>query len=178
MTSSTISRNRAFHNGGLWITGGQAQLVNVTIAGNEATGTNGGGLWLSGSPAGVLQNCTIADNHSSADADVVAGAIFGRGLELRNTVVAGNTARWTPGCDALHADGGGNLQWPAAAPCTAALAVADPLLGALGDHGGGTETLVPDAASPARAFGRGCPATDQRGAPRGEPCTAGAVEVP
>ena len=27
-------------------------------------------------------------------------------------------------------------------------------------------------------LGTGCPPTDQRGMPRGEPCTAGAVEMP
>jgi hypothetical protein len=56
--------------------------------------------------------------------------------------------------------------------------VADPLLGELGDHGGVTETLVPASGSPARSLGTGCPATDQLGNPRADPCTAGAVEVP
>jgi hypothetical protein len=177
ITSSTISRNRAFYNGGLWITGGQAQLTNVTIAENTAFGSNGGGLWLSGTPVGTLLNCTLANNHATAK-DVVAGAIFGGGLALKNTLVTGNTAMWTPGCDQKHADGGGNLQWPDGALCTSSLAVVDPLLGALGANGGPTETMLPGAASPARAAGTGCPATDQRGQPRGEPCTAGAVEVP
>ncbi|MGC4000143.1 MAG: right-handed parallel beta-helix repeat-containing protein [Anaeromyxobacter sp.] len=64
VTRSTISGNQAFYNGGLWINRGQAQLANVTIAGNVATGSNGGGLWLGNAPAGVLLNCTIADNHA------------------------------------------------------------------------------------------------------------------
>lgn len=84
---------------------------------------------------------------------------------------------WVPGCDEEHA-GGGNLQWPDGALCTSSPLVADPLLGALGEHGGDTETLVPSSSSPARGLGTGCPPTDQRGEPRGEPCTAGAVEVP
>jgi hypothetical protein len=54
--------------------------------------------------------------------------------------------------------------------------VADPMLGALGAHGGDSETLVPAATSPARGIAHGCPPTDQRGHPRGEPCTAGAAE--
>jgi parallel beta-helix repeat protein len=176
IANSTISRNRAFHNGGLWITGGVALVANTTIAENVAYGTNGGGIWLSHSPAGVLLNCTIANNHSTAQ-DVVAGAIFGDGLSLRNTVVSGNTAMWTPGCDVAHPDLGGNLQWPNGALCTSAIAIADPLLGALGG-GGPTETFVPAAGSPARARGQGCPATDQRGQPRAAACTAGAVEMP
>ena len=56
--------------------------------------------------------------------------------------------------------------------------VANPLLGELGHHGGDTETLVPASNSPARQLGTDCPAVDQRGVPRAEPCTAGAVEVP
>lgn len=177
VTNSTISRNRAFHGGGVWIHGGLATLANVTVAENVAYGTNGGGLWLSGSPAGVLQNCTIANNRATGQ-DVVAGAIFGAGLTLQNTLVSGNTAMWSPGCDVTHGDAGGNLQWPGGALCTGAVAVADPLLGTLGDHGGPTETMLPAAGSPARARGEGCPVVDQRGLPRAAPCTAGAVEVP
>ncbi|HEX7489402.1 MAG TPA: right-handed parallel beta-helix repeat-containing protein [Anaeromyxobacteraceae bacterium] len=177
VTNSTVSRNQAFYNGGMWITGGQVQLTNVTVAENTAFGSNGGGLWLSGSPAGTLLNCTIANNRATGK-DVVAGAIFGGGLTLQNTLVAGNGAMWRPGCDVTHGDGGGNLQWPSGASCTASPTVADPGLGLLGDHGGPTETLVPDPASSAVLRGSGCPATDQRGRLRGTPCTAGAVEVP
>jgi hypothetical protein len=124
-----------------------------------------------------MRNCTIANNHSVA-ADQIAGAIFGAGLELRNTLISGNTAMWTPGCNEVHADGGGNLQWPDGALCTDALTVADPLLGPLGDNGGDTETMLPGAGSSAFAAGTDCPATDQRGEPRATPCTAGAVEGP
>jgi parallel beta-helix repeat protein len=177
MTDCTISRNEAFYNGGLWIHGRQAQLTNVTIAENTASGSNGGGLWLSNTPTGTLLNCTVANNHSTAT-DQIAGAIFGAGLSLKNTIVAGNTAMWVPGCNEDHDDGGGNVQWPDGALCTGNPLVADPALGELGDHGGDTETMVPTDTSPARALGSGCPPTDQRGNPRSEPCTAGAVEVP
>jgi parallel beta-helix repeat protein len=177
MTNSTVSRNRAFHNGGLWIHGGSAYLVNVTVAENTAFGTNGGGLWLSNSPAGELLNCTIANNRSTAP-DTVAGAIFGAGLSLRNTLVAGNTAMWSPGCDQRHAEAGGNLQWPSGALCTEGSLVTDPLLGALVENGGPTETLVPLASSPARGHARDCPPFDQRGQPRNGACTSGAVEAP
>ncbi|BDG01496.1 right-handed parallel beta-helix repeat-containing protein [Anaeromyxobacter oryzae] len=177
ITNSTISRNQAFHNGGVWIHGGEAFLANATIAENVAYGTNGGGIWLSGSPNGTLLNCTIANNHATGQ-DVVAGAIFGAGLALQNTLVSWNTAMWSPGCDVTHGDAGGDLQWPEGALCTRGLTVADPLLGSLGLDGGPTETMLPGAESPARARGHGCPATDQRGQPRAAACTAGAVEVP
>ena len=177
ITNTTISRNRGFYNGGLWIHTSNVAMTNVTVAENEAFGSNGGGLWLSGPPTGTLLNCTIANNHSTAT-DQVAGAIFGAGLTLKNTLIAGNTAMWVPGCDQTHDSGGGNLQWPSGALCTSSPLVADPLLGALGDNGGDTETMLPAGTSPAKGIGSGCPATDQRGQARGEPCTAGAVEAP
>jgi len=175
VTATTISRNQAFYNGGIWINTCQVQMTNVTIAENVATGSNGGGVWLGHTPTGTLRNCTIANNHSTAP-DQIAGAIFGDGLTLVNTIVAGNTAMYTPGCSTVRSDGSGNLQWPAGALCTTRPLVADPLLGPLGDHGGDGETLVPAATSPARTIATGCPPTDQLGNPRSEPCTAGAVE--
>lgn len=177
VTNSAITRNQAFYNGGIWIHTSAVQMINVTVAENTASGSNGGGIWLSGDPSGLLLNCTIANNRSTGT-DTVAGAIFGGGLALQNTVVAGNTAPWVPGCDRVHADFGGNLQWPAGALCTASPLVSDPQLGALGDHGGPTETLVPASSGPAAGRGTGCPAIDQRGQTRRELCTAGAVEVP
>jgi hypothetical protein len=177
ISDSTISRNEAFYNGGIWINESHAELVNVTIAENVATGSNGGGVWLGNDPTGTLRNCTIANNHSTAEGQI-AGAIFGGGLALVNTIVAGNTAMYTPGCDTERPDGSGNVQWPDGALCTADPLIADPQLGALADHGGDTEVMVPAAGSPAAGIGTDCPPFDQLGNPRPDPCSAGAVEVP
>jgi hypothetical protein len=177
ISNSTISGNQAYYNGGIWISRNTANLTNVTIAENTAFGSNGGGMWLSNEPAGTMLNCTVASNHSTNEG-MVAGAIFGAGLTLKNTLVSGNTAMYTPGCDATHASGGGNVQFPGGALCTDAPTIEDPLLGALGDNGGPTPTMVPKAGSPAIGLGTDCPATDQRGEPRSEPCTVGAVEGP
>jgi hypothetical protein len=38
--------------------------------------------------------------------------------------------------------------------------------------------MLPGPASPAIGIGNNCPPTDQRGVPRADPCTAGAVEAP
>jgi hypothetical protein len=175
VTASTISRNQGFYNGGIWINTCTVQMTNVTIAENIATGSNGGGMWLGHTPTGTMLNCTIANNHSTADGQI-AGAIFGDGLTLANTIVANNTAMYTPSCDVARSGGGGNLQWPSGAPCTTSPLVADPMLGMLAKTTGDTETMAPAADSPARGLGTGCPATDQLGNPRSEPCTAGAVE--
>jgi hypothetical protein len=176
ITRSTIARNRAFYNGGIWINGGQVEMTNLTIAENVATGSNGGGIWLGNGPTGTVRNGTIANNHSTAEGQI-AGAIFGDGLTLVNTIVAGNSAMYTPTCNVARPDGSGNLQWPEdGAPCTDAPLIADPLLGELGDHGGDGETMIPAQNSPARGIATDCPETDQLGNPRPEPCTAGAVE--
>lgn len=182
LEASTISRNRAWYNGGIWISKSRVQMTNVTIAENLATGSNGGGLWLSYKPNGTLRNCTIANNHAdgqyAGDYNAGAGAVFGghTGLVLKNTLVSGNTGAWGPSCDSELGDGGGNLQWTSASPCTSGITFADPLLGLLGNNGGTTETMLPAAGSPARGAGSGCSATDQRGQPRAEICTSGAVE--
>ncbi len=177
ITSSTISRNEAFYGGGIWINGGQVEMTNVTIGTNLATGSNGGGMWLGNSPTGTLTNCTIGDNHALAEGQV-AGAIFGDGLTLRNTLVAGNTAMYTPSCDVTRAGGSGNIHWPDdGTPCTADALVADPLVGGLRRESG-MDVMPPMAGSPAIGIATDCPATDQLGNPRPEPCTAGAVEAP
>jgi hypothetical protein len=176
--ASTVSRNTAFNAGGLWISEGTYQLTNVTVAGNEATGTNGGGLWLGNDAGGRLSHVSIVDNHSTGP-DKIAGAVFAIGdsrITLHNTLIANNTARWVPGCNEEH-PGSGNLEWPGGANCSAAPLVADPLLSELGDFGGRTETLVPADDSPALGLGRDCAPVDQRGEKRTEPCTVGAVEV-
>jgi hypothetical protein len=179
LTASSITNNTGAFCGGLWIDGGSAQLANDTIAGNTATASNGGGVWLANSPGGAMVNCTIANNQATASGQV-AGAIFGDGLTLTNTIIANNTAEFDPSCEAPPLDGSaGNLQWPKGSSCTAAPTVADPMLGALGSNGGPTATLLPAAGSPAAGLGAtDCPPTDQRGNPRATPCTAGAVELP
>lgn len=176
ITASTISRNRAHYNGGIWLNESAVQITNVTIADNEATGSNGGGVWLGNSVTGTLTNVTIASNRSTA-ANQIAGGIFGAGLTLANTLIANNTAMYTPTCNETHAGGSNNLQWPQGSLCTTSPLIADPLLGTLADNGGDSQTMLPAAASPAHGLGTACPWTDQLGMPRGEPCTVGAVEL-
>jgi parallel beta-helix repeat protein len=176
ITNSTISNNSGGYNGGVWIDMGSANLTNVTIANNTATASNGGGVWLANSPTGTMLNCTVANNKATA-AGQVSGAIFGTGLTLQNTIIANNTAQYDPSCEAPPLAGTtGNLQWPSGSLCTMSPLVADPKLGALANNGGTTQTMLPASGSPAIGIGHGCPPTDQRGNPRSDPCTAGAVE--
>ncbi|MBU1219334.1 right-handed parallel beta-helix repeat-containing protein [Myxococcota bacterium] len=178
ITASTISRNSAHYNGGIWIHTSVVHWINVTVAENLATGSNGGGLWLSGDPTGVLLNCTIANNHADADGQG-AGAVFGgnTNLILKNTIISGNTGWWGSGCQNKLGGAGGNFQWIDAALCTDDVTVADVHLGPLTDNGGSTETMLPAVDSPAAVSVTDCPTTDQRGEARPEICTAGATEV-
>jgi hypothetical protein len=195
MTASTVANNRARSAAGLWILGhgGQqatADLTNVTIHGNKTapqadftTRGIGGGLVIGDDTVGTILNCTIAAN----EAQFAAGIGRVSPLTVRNTIIA-NIAenQYTPlnctGSMYAQPPGSGdhNLQWPNGLKddldCTPGIARADPLLGPLADHGGPTLTAAPTAASPALMAGSICPPTDQRGEPRGEPCTLGAFE--
>lgn len=196
MTSSTISSNSARSFAGLWILGhgsapAVADLTNVTIAGNWTFPADpftdrgiGGGLIIGDNTVGTILNCTIADN----EAQFASGIARVSPLTVRNTIISNHADNeWTPlNCTGSSYDtppgtGTDNIQWPGDLherdmECTAGILYADPLLGDLRDDGGATMTMAPLASSPALAAGHDCPATDQRGEPRSEPCTIGAVE--
>jgi hypothetical protein len=163
-------------------------FVNVTFYGNHSTAGVGATLALFGGD-GTLTNCTFASNVCDAP-NMFAAAIFGSPtLTIQNTLFDANTAQ-NPGapmqCQVGTTMGGGDLQWPKAhvngggvdALCVPGIYEGgDPMLGALGDHGGPVPTVVPSPGSPALARGTACPATDARGMPRpAGSCTAGAVE--
>jgi hypothetical protein len=175
MTATTIAHNTAHFGGGIWIGhDAVARLTSDTIADNTAT--MGGGIWFAGGVTGTLLNLTVAGNAGNG----MAGG--DTGVTLQNTLVAGNTKGSLEGevsCDHGHAGAGANMEFPGdpSSPCTPSVLVADPQLGALGDHGGVTQTMVPAAGSPAIGRGTGCPSTDQAGQTRKTACTLGAFEV-
>ena len=197
LTNSTIAGNRARGSAGVWILGhgGQkatADLTNVTITGNQTwpqadftTRGIGAGLTIGDNTDGTILNCTIAGN----DAQFGSGILRVSPLVVRNTILS-NTAenQYTPlNCTGAMYNtppgtGDHNLQWPSSLKddmdCTPGISRVDPLLGALADNGGPTQTIAPQPGSPALAAGSGCPPTDQRGEPRKEPCTLGAYEAP
>lgn len=196
MTNTTISGNTSRGSAGLWILGHGAQpatanLTNVTIFGNKTwpqadftTRGIGGALVIGDNTTGLIVNCTIAGN----EAQFASGIARVSPLTVRNTLLS-NLAdnQYTPlnctGSSYATPPGAGenNLQWPNGLKddmdCTPGITRADPLLGALADNGGPTLTAAPQPGSPALAAGTDCPPTDQRGMPRGEPCTLGALEV-
>jgi len=196
MTATTVARNAARSAAGLWILGhGEQQAVadlsNVTLADNQTwpqrdftTRGIGGGLVIGDNTIGTVLNCTISGNA----AQFASGIGRVSPLTVRNTIIS-NIAEneYTP----LNCTGSGfatppgtgdhNLQWPNGIKddmdCTPGITRVDPLLGALADNGGPTQTVAPLPGSPALGAGSECPPTDQRGMPRAEPCTLGALEV-
>lgn len=178
--------------------GSTVLIENTTFWGNVAYDSLGGGLVFAG--PGVVRNCTFAENEAAGGEGFFGAAIVAHGpgyaeLEVHNTIFWNNLDdhEWTPMTCSIDSPGdpgvlpgAGNIQWPELRngphdqpdnPCTPSILWADADLGALGDHGGFTPTLVPNPGSPALGIGDDCPAYDQRGEPRpATGCAAGAVE--
>ncbi len=183
-SSTTIIRtaftgNRAEGSSGGALEGdGTITIENSTFSGNHAQ-TRGGAIRSTGSASVTVSSSTVAFN----DAVLDSGAFFEGGgtYTLSNTIVGKNSAPTAPNCDEFGSyasnghnvvgDGSCGATQPTDKPNT------DPLLGPLGDNGGPTPTHALLAGSPAIDAGAGCPATDQRGAPRSGACDIGAYEL-
>jgi hypothetical protein len=197
LTRSTISNNRARSSAGLWVLNhGAAQgvldMTNVTIADNATYERDdftmrglSAGLTMEAGTRGSVLNCTIANNA----AQFASGIANVSSLSVRNTIIANHADNeWTPlnctGAEFSSPPGSGenNVQWPIGMSadsdmdCTPAIARMDPRVGPLGENGGPTPTALPMNTELPR--GSDCPELDQRGMPRAEACTIGAVELP
>jgi hypothetical protein len=144
----------------------------------------------------TLNNVTITNNTSDEASAGRAGGIASNGgvLNLRNTIIAGNhnTAGGSPDCAGTLTSQGYNLI-QSTTGCTIVgtttgnLTGVNPLLGALANNGGLTQTHSIGSTSPARDAGNpaapgssatACRITDQRGVsrPQGPRCDMGAFE--
>jgi len=179
---------------------GNLNLRNVTLSGNQAISPEAGTGGLSQNGFAVLNNVTITGNTGVGnDPNSFRGGgiqtVAGKLTVVKNSVIAGNDGGGGPNdCDgALTADSKYNLIGDSdgcsvtSYVFTYALDVS-PNLGALGSHGGPTQTHVPNAGSPliAAAYdypppaADACEPRDQRGVPRPQGtggCDMGAVEV-
>jgi len=157
---------------------GDLHILNSTFAGNEALEGVGGAICDFQTTA--IDFCTFADNGADGGAGFFAGAVFGFGTAIDNSILAGNSGAGGGNqetCNDVGHEGGNNVQWPEGhSACTADTTFADPLLGSLADNGGPTLTMMPAAADEIVQVGTDCPATDQAGEARATPCTIGAVE--
>jgi CSLREA domain-containing protein len=177
-------------------------ITNSTFTANGVTATgaataNGGGLVAGFGPA-TLTGVTVTGNTATNTVTPVAAngggaTMLGASFAVTGSILSGNTQGYGPDCLGAANSGGGNVLFSTAGPanpnCPITLGTDDALtdgpgLGALGDHGGATPTMVPDLTSPAvdryaAALGACSGLTiDQRGIarPQGSTCDAGAVE--
>ncbi|MBK8639911.1 MAG: fibronectin type III domain-containing protein [Chromatiaceae bacterium] len=176
LTHVTFSGNSASYGGGLYSTE-QATLTNVTFSGNTAS--YGGGL-LNLADIVTLTYVTFSGNTATS-----GGGIYSYShIFLTNTLLAGNTGGNCSGPGEIH-DFSKNLDDETSCnfgTYNGSLSNTVPLLGALGNYGGPTQTIPLLPGSPAIDAGAGttggCPATDQRGVtrPQGAACDIGAFE--
>jgi hypothetical protein len=201
---STIAGNSVPSGAGPWgavVLARSLSLRSSTVTGNTSGGSTVSLLAAAGMEPSTLAFSTIVDNQvTSSDAPGAAIHLSDSGeIEMQGTVIgtSGDLAvcRQVPGPDAGgQSDPSGwevvSHGWNVLPDSSCGsgqesdLIGVDPVLGALGDHGGPTSTRLPLPGSP--LLGRipaddpACGGTDQRGVARpvGTGCEPGAVEVP
>ena len=136
----TFNGNLANNGGGIYNVG-TLNLSNATLSGNTAT-TFGGGIHNTGTM--TLDNNTITLNNAS-----VGGGIFADGSEtITNNIIAGNSASASNEINGtIDTSGGYNIIGDGAGDSTGGsgydvndILDTDPMLGALQDNGGPTQT--------------------------------------
>jgi uncharacterized repeat protein (TIGR01451 family) len=184
---STVSGNRTAKAGGAagvdFQSGGNnvdehLTVTNSTIAGNNAaSGTAGIAFVSSGSGAtadGLLKHATLAGNGG-------IGLQNSAAFTVQNSILSGNSGG---NCDGPVGGHAGNVE--SANTCGFTVGndkpSTDPKLKPLGNYGGPTRTMLPNADSPALGNGNSglCLPTDQRGVtrPQGSTgCDSGADEA-
>ena len=174
VNNSSIINNTAAWGAGIF---GSVTVNNSTVANNTAT--VGAGALRGGTGSIItVNNSTIADNTSGG-----GGAIqtFSATLHLKNTIVANNTGGANADCYLEnHAISTNINNLIESGNCGTPVSTADPLLSALADNGGDTQTMALQAGSPAINAGDNatCESTDQRGEtrPKHDTCDIGAYE--
>jgi CSLREA domain-containing protein len=193
MATTTISGNSSAQNAAMLVNRGTSILVNVTIANNEATpyfdgfGPQGaGGIDNAGTLTG--RNLTVTDNtfdafDTSGSDPMESGGLLNRPgalLNLANSVVAGNrnlnSSTPAPDCKGRINSLGYDLvqrtlRCTLAGTLTGTITGTAPLLNALANNGGFTQTRLPKTGSPVIDKGNpaapstataNCPLFDQR----------------
>ncbi len=175
IATSTFSGNHATSSDGGAIAvsslqGGSATITNNTFNANQAAGSGARGGAISIGSSTTLTNNTIAGNSAS-----IGGGIYNAStLKMQDGLLTGNTGG---NCSGGGFSGANNLQF-GDSTC-AGVALGNPLLGALANNGGPTQTMALGAGSAAIGAGNigTCAATDQRGVARTGVCDAGAYQA-
>lgn len=195
-----VNNNSELQGGAVW-TRSPLAMTNVTFEGNFAFNPNesdpnswrrgiGGAMTVADGATVEIAHGTIVNNSSG----FVGGGLNGQGITVVNTIVAYNVAFWGNGlqqnCSHPLTNNGATFQFirdysgnnhQHHSNCGTTIPVTDPLLGILGNYGGNTLTIPPQAGSPAIDGGVAgfCPSVDQRGVarPQGTGCDVGAFEA-
>jgi hypothetical protein len=207
VNESTFFDNRADDSGGgLWTDNQDVTVTRSTFAGNRADDDedgagSGGGVWVNGAVV-TVSNSTFTDNFA-AD----GGAVGGEFQEFEFATLVGNAASTVYAAEitmfgTVIADGEGSIDncdidgstsggynWSDDDTCGLVDSTdtedpgGDPMVGALADNGGPTDTMLPETGSPLLDAipdtVSECGSTDQRGVSRPQVggCDIGAVEV-
>lgn len=192
VTGSTIDHNAASQGSkgdGGGIEAGTVVMTNSTVSNNSDPGDPGGGVYIGGASA-TLHYVSIANNSSATGANIAAGVTI-RTLTSFGSVVANplgggaDCEGTTPASMGFNWDQDGSCGFNTATDHSSA---GSPLLGALANNGGPTQTLLPQTGSglidpipvsSCQADGATGITADQRGVtrPQGAGCDIGAVEV-
>jgi hypothetical protein len=197
LLNSTLHDNSAGFGGGAIFNAGELKVVNSTFYNNRSLGSWGvGGAIYNNAGKLTLVNSTIVGNEGKQGGGVFHELGWPWFISLENTIVAGNTADvgadiYVSERNRLVKTSGHNLigdnssvaSWFAEGELVGSAAnPLDPMLGAFGDNGGATYTMLPLAGSPLINNGildDNSPSLDQRGLPRlsGLILDIGAVEL-
>ena len=172
VTNSTFSGNTANTGGGIY-NYGTLTVTNSTFSGNAAT--YGGGIYNQGT-------LTVTNSTFSGNAATTYGGIYNQGtLNYANTIIANSTGG---DCNNSATIGTNTNNLVEDGTCSPTLS-GDPMLGALANNGGSTQTFALLSGSPAIDAGNNtvCAASpvsglDQRGVtrPQGAACDIGSYE--
>jgi hypothetical protein len=158
--------------------GSNVTITNDTFNANTANGSSsqGAALYIESAPV-TIRNCTIAGNTAAGTGGAVHFGNVNPVTLISNTIIASNSGGNCSFSPAALIAGGNNLQF-ADTTCTG-MTVANPLLGALANNGGLTQTMALGAGSPAIDAGDSinAPSTDQRGVARTDGNGDGIVAV-
>ena len=190
LTNNAFSGNTAAYGGGVYAwNGATVHITNSTFSGNSAS--TGGGIY--GVSTITVTNSTLSGNSATGGGGAIQASLTARNTIIANSVSSRNCLIYT---NYALTDGGGNLQFGGtiADSCGATIPTGDPVLGALADNGGPTQTMALGAGSAAldaanyatcvAAVGSpdfGAGGLDQRGQPRASGssvCDIGAFEQP
>jgi hypothetical protein len=176
IVGNTVTSGGGPQGGGIYVAGGSMTIRNSTISGNstfdiDGTEDQGGGVYVE---AGTLtmDNVTIARNGSSGGGGIYVNGANSPTVTMQRTLIAGNSIGACAGVAPT-----GSLNMASDATCGFAGSPQNPLIGALANNGGQTDTHALAAGSPAINAGGTCSTTtDQRGVARQGACDIGAYE--